>query len=78
MAQPILSIPVEHNSSSYEIEANPEASSLPLTLLELVQAVSEVSDSENEVVDIVVYMLDSGRVRLAGSFRNASLHEFYD
>ncbi len=78
MAQPIRSIPVEHNPSIHEIDANPKPSALPLTLLELVHAVSEVSDSENEVVDIVVYMLDSGRVRLAGSFRNASLHEFYD
>ena len=78
MAQPILSIPIEHNSSSYEIEANPEASSLPLTLLELVQAVSEVSDSENEVIATVVYMLRSGRVKLAGNFRDESLDEFYD
>ncbi len=78
MAQPIRSIPVEHNPSIHEIEANPEDSSLPLTLLELVQAVNAVSDSENEVIATVIYMLRSGRVRLAGSFRDESLDEFYD
>ncbi|MEE8165587.1 MAG: hypothetical protein V3T64_08460 [Myxococcota bacterium] len=78
MAQPIRSIPVEHNQSIHEIEANPKESTLALTLLELVQAVNAVSDSENEVIATVIYMLRSGRVRLAGSFRDESLDEFYD
>ncbi len=78
MAQPIRSIPVEHNPSIHEIEANPKESTLALTLLELVQAVNAVSDSENEVIATVIYMLRSGRVRLAGSFRDESLDEFYD
>ena len=78
MAEPIRSIPIEHNPIIQEIDASPKPSTLSLTLLELVQAVSEVSHSENEVVATVLYMLRSGRVRLAGSFRNEPLHEFYD
>ena len=78
MAQPIRSIPVEHNPSIHEIDANPKPSTLSLTLLELVQAVNEVSDSENEVIATVVYMLRSGRIKLAGSFRDMPLDGFYD
>jgi hypothetical protein len=78
MAQPIRSIPVEHSPSIHEIDPNPEQSPLRLTLLELVQAVTEVSHSENEVVATVVYMLRSGRVQLAGNFRDEPLDEFYD
>ena len=41
-----------------------------VTLLELVRAVSEVTDDEREVVATVRAMLLSGRVRLCGNFRN--------
>ncbi|MBW1882522.1 MAG: hypothetical protein JRJ58_03260 [Deltaproteobacteria bacterium] len=78
MAQPIQSIPVDHNPRIQVIDANPKQPALPLTLLELVQAVNEVSDSENEPVATVVYMLRSGRIQLAGSFRDESLDGFYD
>ncbi len=40
------------------------------TLLELVQAVSEVSESDREVVATVRSLLRSGRVRLTGTFRD--------
>jgi hypothetical protein len=78
MAQPIQWIPVEHNPRIHEIDANPERSTLSLTLLDLVQAVNEVSDSEKELIATVVYMLRSGRVQLTGSFRDESLDGFYD
>ncbi len=78
MAQPIQSIPVDHNPHIQVIDANPKQPALPLTLLELVQAVNEVSDSENELISTVVYMLRSGRIQLAGSFRDESLDGFYD
>ncbi len=44
-----------------------------LTLLDLVWAVSEAADSEAEVVATVLHLIESGRVRLCGSFRGAGL-----
>jgi len=41
-----------------------------LTLLELVRAVGEVTDDEDEIVATVLHMLQSGSVRLCGNFRN--------
>jgi len=46
---------------------------LHVTLLELVQAVSDVTRSDVEVVATVLYMLESGRVRLCGNFRGISV-----
>ena len=40
-----------------------------VTLLELVEAVGDVTDDETEVVATVVHMLRSGTVKLRGSFR---------
>jgi len=81
MAQPIRGIPIEHAPTIYPIEANeatqPRAP-LSLTLLELVQAVSEFSESEQEIIGTVVYMLNSGRVRLTGSFRDSAADDFCD
>ena len=81
MAQPIRTIPIEHAPAIHPIEAcgpAPTAAPLNLTLLELVQAISEVSESEQEVIATVVYMLRSGRVRLTGNFRGLAADEFSD
>ena len=42
-----------------------------VTLLELVTEVSSHAESEAEVVATVVYLVNSGRVRLCGSFKGA-------
>ena len=47
--------------------------SMDVTLLELVKAVTEVSESEQEVIATVAHMLDSGSVKLRGCLRNESL-----
>jgi hypothetical protein len=39
------------------------------TLLDLVSAVSEQTEDDGEVVDTVLDLLRSGRVRLTGNFR---------
>jgi hypothetical protein len=39
-----------------------------VTLLELVAAVGEVTDDENEVTATVLYILRSGRAKLCGNF----------
>jgi len=44
---------------------------LNVTLLDLVNAVSEHARSEAEVIATVVYLVNSGRVRLSGNFRGA-------
>ena len=43
-----------------------------LTLLELVGAVCDVTDDDDEVVALVLQMLRSGQVRLCGNFRGSS------
>ena len=42
-----------------------------VTLLDLVNAVAEHARSEAEVIATVVYMVNSGRVRLCGTFKGA-------
>lgn len=46
---------------------------LEVTLLELVTAISEVTEDDREVVATVLHLLRSGRVRLCGNFRNGLL-----
>ena len=42
-----------------------------LTMLDLIEAVAEVTDSETELVSVVAHLVNSGRVRLVGNFRGA-------
>ena len=49
---------------------------LAVTLLELVRAVSEVTDDEREVVATVVSLLRSRKVRLCGNFRGHPVEDF--
>jgi hypothetical protein len=42
-----------------------------ITLLGLVNAVSEHARSDAEVIAAVVYLVNSGRVRLCGTFKGA-------
>lgn len=53
---------------------HPETS-LETTLLDLVSAVSDECETEAEVVATVLHLLTTGRVRLCGNFRSASLRE---
>jgi hypothetical protein len=55
-------------------------SSLPpvrTTLLELVSALSEITESEEETVTTVLALLDSGEVQLIGNFRNDRLESLF-
>ena len=56
--------------------ARPDSEPLATTLLALVEAVGDASNSEQEVVATVSHMLRSGKVRLIGCFRNAPLDTF--
>ena len=42
---------------------------LNVTLLDLVNAVSDQARSDAEVIAAVVYLVNSGRVRLCGTFK---------
>ena len=44
---------------------------LDMTLLDLVNAVSAHAGSEDEVIAAVVYLVNSGCVRLCGNFKDA-------
>ena len=54
-------IPIHHRASGFG----------DLTLLDLVQAICDVTDDDGEVVATVRHLLRSGKVRLCGNFRNA-------
>lgn len=43
------------------------------TLLELVQSVMSEAQNDDEVVATIVYLINSGRVRLCGSFAGAKV-----
>ncbi len=51
------------------------AQATPVTLLELVQAVTEVAENDREVVATVLRMLSTGRIRLCGNFRDTPLDD---
>ena len=62
-------IPIQ---SPVEIQ-DPESKNV--TLLELVESVCDTTDDDDEVIAIVLQMLRSGRVRLCGNFRGASIED---
>jgi len=66
----VVTIPVEHQQSVHYVEPVYDSTPEAYTLLELVEAVSEVTDDEKEVIATVSYMLRSGRIRLTGNFRD--------
>jgi len=70
MSHSSIAVPVDHIPVVHEIQTDSAEESRSMTLLELVEAVSEVAETENEVLATVAYMLNSGRVRLAGNFRD--------
>ena len=45
------------------------------TLLELVSAISETTEDDQEVVSTVLHLLETGRVRLCGNFRGAPVEK---
>lgn len=44
-----------------------------VTMLELVETVSEFARSESEVVATIVHMVNAGMVELVGNFRGAQI-----
>jgi hypothetical protein len=63
-------------ATSAGIELASAEEPLQVTLLELVEAINEVTSDEREVVATVLYMIETGRVRLSGIFRNLPVSAF--
>ena len=64
------------NALGSVVSPHPGEAPLATTLLELVEAISDASNNEREVVATVSAMLRSGRVRLTGTFRHAPRESF--
>ena len=71
---PSVIVPIEHAGAAEDIAMADSDAPRPVTLMELVDAVGEVAETEQEVLATVSYMLRSGRVRLAddGAIASAS------
>ena len=46
------------------------------TLLEVVHVLGEITTDEREIVATVLWMLNSGRIKLRGNFRDCPLEDF--
>ena len=77
MAHPVTSIHVEHHPVAHRIEPCEETEPRPLTLLELVEAVAEIAEDEQELLATVTWMLRSGRIQLVGTFRDAPVDQLF-
>ncbi len=64
-------VPIRHSQVAYAVQTTEQQPRKPqqYTLLELIEAVGEVTDNEAEIVATVRHMLASGQVKLTGNFR---------
>lgn len=59
----------ELQEAPVEVQYSPET----LTLLDLVAAVADASDTEEEVVATIQHLVESGKVTLVGNFRGGDV-----
>ena len=59
------------------VDCAPEEAPRTTTLLEVVRVLSEITDDEREVVATVLWMLQSGSIKLGGNFRDTPIEELY-
>jgi hypothetical protein len=62
---------MDTRSNKSTTESSPQPSPVPTTLLNLVWAVSQVTDDERVVVVTVAHLVNSGQARLTGTFKSA-------
>ena len=74
MQAKVHQIRVEHCPTMYDVETVRHDEPQHLTLLELVKAVADVTDDEQEIIATVCHMLRTGSVRLIGNFRDEPIH----
>jgi hypothetical protein len=63
---------------SKRVDEGASCTPLKMTLLELVEALSSITDDEREVVATVIAMLTHGSVKLQGNFREKPPETFFD
>ena len=68
MTAKVHQIQVEHSPTMYDVEPIHVDEPQHFTLLELVEAVADVTDDEQEIIATVFHMLESGSVKLVGNF----------
>ena len=66
----VQQIRVEHCPTNYDVQPIHHGEPQHLTLLELVKAVADVTDDEQEIIATVFHMLQTGSVKLVGNFRD--------
>lgn len=76
MSAAATTVPIEHSQAVHAVETTQEnVRPQELTLLELVEAVGDVTDDEREIVATVTHMLVHGKVRLTGNFRSEPIEK---
>jgi len=78
MRNAATTIRVEHTPAVQLVETVRQDQPQHLTLLELVEALCEVTTDEREVVATALHMLRSGRVRLTGNFHDERIDDPVD
>ena len=63
-------VTVQHSPVMYDVEPIRYDEPQHLTLLEVVEAVSEVTEDEQEIIATVLHMLESGSVKLIGNLQD--------
>jgi hypothetical protein len=64
-------------ATSARIEPAGGEEPLHVTLLELVEAINDITSNDEEAVATVLYMIETGRVRLSGIFRDLPVSVLY-
>ena len=77
MGAAATTIPIRHSHVVHAVETvqHEQSKAQELTMLELVEAVSEVTDDEGEIIAAVAHLLSSGRVRLTGNFHDEPVED---
>ena len=78
MARFVLLERIEAQASmraALQYTSSPPGEARKATLLELVTAISETTEDDQEVVRTVLHLLETGRVRLCGNFRNRPIDD---
>jgi hypothetical protein len=63
-----------HTREPVGLETDPMARTRELTLLDVIQAVSDVAENDQEIIATVVHLINSGQVRLSDEAIEAANH----
>ncbi len=78
MGAAATNIPIRHSQVVHAVETTRARKPQELTLLELVEAVGDITRDEAEIVATVVHMLSHGMVKLCGNFRREPIEKLIE